>query len=300
MKYWTVGSLVLLIALAVAVNVFFDPVQFDRPDLNVDPAFISNPLYYPIPVAVLLVLSVGACLVPGNFDERTFSKTSSGFAGLLGTVSWFVASVAAGLFIVFVFGRWFDGYFGLLWVSSGAVQAVFLLGGSSFLLIQGRTGYVFSDVANLGRLIREAVQRYLQIFPVLLVATLGNVYLVKWMGIEGSVPYSLYFFASADTPLRMVLLFLLIVVLAPICEEIFFRGVLYSVCREWLAPLWAAGVSGFCFSLVHREPMWILPVFVLGFFLATEFERTDGLGVPMFIHAIQNCLSFLLIYVVMG
>ncbi len=88
------------------------------------------------------------------------------------------------------------------------------------------------------------------------------------------------------------------VVLAPLAEEMLYRGVLYPALRRRLPVLWAAGICGFIFSLVHGEPMALVPLFALGTFLALLFERTGSLLAPICAHAMFNAAQ--LAYMVLG
>ncbi|HEX2090341.1 MAG TPA: type II CAAX endopeptidase family protein [Actinomycetota bacterium] len=86
-----------------------------------------------------------------------------------------------------------------------------------------------------------------------------------------------------------------VIVLAPICEEIFFRGFLYNGLRRRL-PVWgAAVVSSVVFGLVHVHPLLIPPLFVVGLGLALLYERQQSLLAPVVAHATFNILGFVMI-----
>lgn len=85
----------------------------------------------------------------------------------------------------------------------------------------------------------------------------------------------------------------LIAGLAPITEEIFFRGFVFGGLRARL-PLWlAALISGVLFGLVHAPTgITTLPLLsALGVALAWLYERTGSLGPPMIAHAVNNALA---------
>jgi membrane protease YdiL (CAAX protease family) len=97
-------------------------------------------------------------------------------------------------------------------------------------------------------------------------------------------------------------------VIAPLWEEILFRGHLQTLLKRmvlWLArrrgshssfPLadWLAiGVTSYLFMLMH--PMWSWPViFVLAVCLGYAYERTGNLWVPITLHAAFNTASTIL------
>ncbi|MBS2017855.1 MAG: CPBP family intramembrane metalloprotease [Deltaproteobacteria bacterium] len=86
------------------------------------------------------------------------------------------------------------------------------------------------------------------------------------------------------------------IALAPVAEEIFFRGWLGSAIegelperRRWLAPL----LTAFAFAAVH-PPLSFVPVFVLGLACGVLFTRTRAIGPGIVAHAVHNALAALL------
>jgi len=82
-------------------------------------------------------------------------------------------------------------------------------------------------------------------------------------------------------------MFVLAVVIAPIAEEYFFRGLLYrALDREWGG--WAAlGLSAAYFAIYHPPVSW-LPVAGLGLLNAFLFKRTGNLVI---VSAIDNLIG---------
>lgn len=84
-------------------------------------------------------------------------------------------------------------------------------------------------------------------------------------------------------------------VMAPIGEEIFFRGFLYNALKIRHTRALAMVVSGLAFALVHASPVAIIIIFPMGMLLAYIYERTQSLWVTILMHAVNNGLSFLLL-----
>jgi membrane protease YdiL (CAAX protease family) len=87
----------------------------------------------------------------------------------------------------------------------------------------------------------------------------------------------------------------IIVIGAPICEEIFFRGlVLRSVAlraARWPRPLRASvpiAVSALLFAIAHFEPLQFLGLLAFGVVLAIAAWRTGRLGTSIVAHAAFN------------
>lgn len=95
-------------------------------------------------------------------------------------------------------------------------------------------------------------------------------------------------------------LLILVAVIAPIAEELFFRGMLYPVLRRrWSAPV-AIVVNGFLFALIHFIPILIPGLFLVGIVLAWIRERSGSLLPCMLVHALQNTVVLFSIYAVMN
>ncbi len=94
--------------------------------------------------------------------------------------------------------------------------------------------------------------------------------------------------------LKLVALGVLVVLAAPIAEEVFFRGFLFGGLRGRMSFWPAALISGLLFGLVHLPggPLQVPPLAVFGVLLAWLYERTGSLGPPILMHAIQNSISF--------
>jgi len=91
---------------------------------------------------------------------------------------------------------------------------------------------------------------------------------------------------------ELVLIFVLICVLVPIGEELFFRGFVYGTLRRWGIPL-AATLSALFFGAVHQQLVHFLPIFVLGVILALLYERTRSLLPVMLVHGVNNAVAIL-------
>ncbi len=88
-------------------------------------------------------------------------------------------------------------------------------------------------------------------------------------------------------------LLLLVCVVVPIGEEIFFRGFVYGALRARLRVSVAVGLSALLFALVHIEVFHFFPIFVLGLILATLYERTHTLLPGMLVHGLNNVVAVL-------
>jgi membrane protease YdiL (CAAX protease family) len=103
-------------------------------------------------------------------------------------------------------------------------------------------------------------------------------------------------FVQRPNGVGLLLLALLVTaVAAPICEEIFFRGMLFRLLRTRV-PLWAAVlVSAVAFGLAHASPavsLALLPTFMfMGIVLALVYVRTGWLTNSILLHGLSNAVA---------
>lgn len=94
-----------------------------------------------------------------------------------------------------------------------------------------------------------------------------------------------------STP-ALIWILILVGVVVPVGEEIFFRGFVYGTLRRWgVVP--AVLLSAVYFGAVHQQVVHFLPITVLGIVLALLYERTGSLIPSMTVHGINNIVAIL-------
>ncbi len=84
------------------------------------------------------------------------------------------------------------------------------------------------------------------------------------------------------------LLMILIAVVAPLAEELFFRGMLYPLLRQRLSIWPSILVNGLLFSLIHILPPLLPGLFLVGVVLAWVREKSGSIVPCILLHALQN------------
>jgi len=133
---------------------------------------------------------------------------------------------------------------------------------------------------------------------IVLVATLSAVVFNGGRAVPGN---SRLVFIQRPNGIGLLLLALVVTALAaPICEEIFFRGMLFRLLRRRI-PLWSAVlVSAVAFGLAHASPavsLALLPSFMyMGVVLAVIYARTGRLTNSMLLHGLNNAIVTVLAF----
>ncbi len=99
---------------------------------------------------------------------------------------------------------------------------------------------------------------------------------------------------SGDAVARLVLVVAAVVV-APLVEELIFRGFIYGVIKRFTDTWFAALCSALLFAVVHFHVGSLLPLSVLALLLCAAYELSGSLLVPMLMHAIFNLTSLVLL-----
>lgn len=111
-----------------------------------------------------------------------------------------------------------------------------------------------------------------------------------WLySLVGSAEFDQHTAAKSSAPAPLALL--LVLVLAPMGEEMLMRGVAYTRLRRHLPPLAAAVLTSAVFSLLHLNLVQIVATLPLGLLLAAVYEQTGRLAPVIGLHAVFNLLS---------
>lgn len=87
-----------------------------------------------------------------------------------------------------------------------------------------------------------------------------------------------------------------VVVMAPIAEETFFRGFVLQGLTHWAGPFGASIGSSLLFAMSHASIGILIPAFLSGMVLAWAFTKTRSLTPGIFAHSMQNSLAFVLAF----
>ena len=89
-----------------------------------------------------------------------------------------------------------------------------------------------------------------------------------------------------------VFLAFLAVVVAPVTEELLFRGILYPFIKQRGYPRLALWGTAVLFGALHLNLMTFIPLTFLGLVLAWLYDTTDNLLAPIFAHSLFNTANF--------
>ena len=101
-------------------------------------------------------------------------------------------------------------------------------------------------------------------------------------------------FSDEEDGLLVALMCFTAVVVAPVSEEIIFRGYLYPVSKRFIGRGSAIVFSALIFSVIHHNALALLPLFFLAILLVLAYEWTGSIWAPIGIHMAFNGATVLL------
>jgi len=112
--------------------------------------------------------------------------------------------------------------------------------------------------------------------------------LLRLIGLKPSEQPIAELFATTDSQMLLSLIAVFAIAVAPIFEELFFRGFAYPPLKQRLGTRRALIVVSAVFALSHAHLPSFVPLFVLGLGLGLAYELTGSLLVPIGMHALFN------------
>ncbi|MBM3210281.1 CPBP family intramembrane metalloprotease [Candidatus Saccharibacteria bacterium] len=95
----------------------------------------------------------------------------------------------------------------------------------------------------------------------------------------------------------MLIGFIALVIIAPIAEELIFRGYLFAKLRRYLSFWPVALVVSAVFGLLHGQWNVALDTFALSMVMCVFREKTNSLWIPILMHMTKNGIAFFILFV---
>ena len=88
------------------------------------------------------------------------------------------------------------------------------------------------------------------------------------------------------------LLFIAVVIIAPLGEELLFRGFLQQILeKHWKDVTKAVLVTALFFAMIHINPYWFVQIYILGILLGFLAWKTKSVLPPLILHGINNAMA---------
>lgn len=138
--------------------------------------------------------------------------------------------------------------------------------------------------------LRRALRGYILFFPSLIVLMVVSLLAAKIIGLPSQPHPLVQPLLEAGESLLLWPLFVVAILIGPLAEELFFRGLFFPALKSKVSVFAAVIISAALFATLHLNWAGWLPIFGLGILLAYSYQKTGDLLVPIFIHVIHNGL----------
>ncbi|QJE96615.1 CPBP family intramembrane glutamic endopeptidase [Luteolibacter luteus] len=115
-----------------------------------------------------------------------------------------------------------------------------------------------------------------------------NVWLEQTLGIESMQQEAVKLLQEAKDPAIIILMGVAAVIIAPLTEEVVFRGYLYPAAKRFCGAYGAMIFSSLVFAAAHANAMALLPLFILAMLLCLIYELTGSIWATISVHFLFN------------
>lgn len=154
---------------------------------------------------------------------------------------------------------------------------------------------VVPPAAGGGSFLKSGAAALVIVLPLITVSSLGWTSLLRALGLPDEPQDLVAIFGGVESWLVLAAMLVVACVLAPINEELVFRGLIFRYCRQRFGRGIALVVSGALFGAMHGNWAGFVPLAVLGAGLALAYESTGDIRVPIVAHALFNLNTLLVI-----
>lgn len=155
--------------------------------------------------------------------------------------------------------------------------------------------YIVSDERghNLKRELRGGKIRFFGVLGGIIIAISFSI--ITYFAAEFDLPARLFYFYGESSPVsdNSLISFSVVMLAAPVVEEIVFRGIVLGELKTSMNFYFANFLSALAFGIMHGSVFQAACTFVFGFILGLTAKKSRGLFLPVIIHIVYNLCDFL-------
>ncbi|MBA2123958.1 hypothetical protein B9J78_03350 [bacterium Unc6] len=144
---------------------------------------------------------------------------------------------------------------------------------------------------GLAKKIVFTVLAYIAALPLFIAAAIVGAIITTLLGFYVE-PHPISIFLVKEKNFFVIIYIWIIAgIIAPVSEELFFRGFLYPALKVRNGKVLGILLSACFFSILHLNISSILPIFVLGILFAWLYENTGSIFPSIFAHSLHNTVT---------
>ena len=157
----------------------------------------------------------------------------------------------------------------------------------------------FGTPGSLGTVMNHALVRWLALLPLLWFTAFTWQLVLRAMGHAPSLQEALRLFIEGRDIWQRASLLVFAVILAPVAEEMLFRGILLPLLVRRTGAMAGLLLTAVGFAALHGNLGTFVPLAVISVALSLAYARTGSLLVPMAMHALFNGANLALLWVLL-
>ncbi len=115
-----------------------------------------------------------------------------------------------------------------------------------------------------------------------------SAWLEHYFGKDAQLQETVKTYQESNAVAIRVMIAISAILVAPVAEEIVFRGYIYTATKRFSSRLFATLLSSLLFGVVHFNVTALIPLIFLAIILALSYELSGSLWAPISIHALFN------------
>jgi membrane protease YdiL (CAAX protease family) len=142
------------------------------------------------------------------------------------------------------------------------------------------------------RILETTIMIYLVLIPIQLLIW-GYGWVLGDAGFKAPTNPFMHFDIGAD----IIYIFISIVILAPLIEEVFFRGYMFKLLLDQLGDNPAILVTSVLFAVVHINLYTFLPILIMGGVMGWARKRTGSIVPSLVMHSMNNLIALTVVII---
>lgn len=215
--------------------------------------------------------------------------------GILGIIGVILAMLAVGFLLDIITQIWeMSQLLVVFWAS--LIQTLLMIGAAWYFAVV-KHGHSFRDLGFVKKGILPSIPKGLKwgILLFLMVMILGIIEAIIYPA-EPELQDFAKILLMVDSNSELLLAVIMGVVLAPIGEEVYFRGFLYPALRQRFGAAKGIILTALFFSSMHFDLYRLIPIAAGGMGLTYLYERTGNIWNNIIAHGVWNAIMIALIF----
>lgn len=263
------------------------------------PATLADKIFYTAGVLLfawwLIRTSLGRQALADSPPRR---NRMPAYTPLIPFVIWFLGTTALQLFVRHILGTlggWRDQFLdNFIYCIGASITIVVILAIARRTFARGLRGFGLRP-RTIGRDFAWACVDLFAVWPIVLAMIVLTIEIgTALYGKQFQIPQHMeleLITESTSLPLQ-ILIFFLAVVIAPIVEEMLFRGLIQTTLRSYFRRPWLViALTSALFASVHANGTHQPALFALAMGLGYAYEKSGSLFRPIFMHALFNGIT---------